>query len=231
MRRGHKKQQKEGGKLCHSINRELVSTFVSWIAAINPARSPVSSPSHPPPSLLLKPKQINDARRDKATSNICTAQALLANMAASYGVYHGPEGVKAIAERIHGMASVTAEALKGAGYGVPTGTFFDTFSGELYWSPRWRIRLSSCSYKFVGTFSCAQVDLRKARERELATLDEQPASSEIAEPYGRYKLKGRTGGDRGTAPTCDTTSPEAGKYKCEEEKKKLPQLTMIMHGK
>eukprot|EP00904_Undaria_pinnatifida_P006432 jgi/Undpi1/2919/HiC_scaffold_14.g06296.m1 len=70
-------------------------------------------------------------RRDKATSNICTAQALLANMAASYGVYHGPEGVKAIAERIHGMASVTAEALKGAGYGVPTGTFFDTFSVDV----------------------------------------------------------------------------------------------------
>ncbi len=69
-------------------------------------------------------------RRDKATSNICTAQALLANMAASYAVYHGPEGVKDIAERIHGMAAVTAEALKGAGYAVPSGQFFDTFSGE-----------------------------------------------------------------------------------------------------
>lgn len=69
-------------------------------------------------------------RRDKATSNICTAQALLANMAASYGVYHGPKGVKEIAERIHGMAAVTAEALKGAGYSVPTETFFDTFIGE-----------------------------------------------------------------------------------------------------
>lgn len=67
-------------------------------------------------------------RRDKATSNICTAQALLANMAASYGVYHGPEGIKDIAERIHGMATVTAAALKSAGYGVPTGAFFDTFS-------------------------------------------------------------------------------------------------------
>lgn len=69
-------------------------------------------------------------RRDKATSNICTAQALLANMAASYGVYHGPEGIKDIAERIHGMAAVTAEALKGAGFGVSSSQFFDTFSGE-----------------------------------------------------------------------------------------------------
>lgn len=51
-------------------------------------------------------------------------------MAASYAVYHGPEGVKAIAERIHGMAAVTAEALKGAGFGVSSSQFFDTFSGE-----------------------------------------------------------------------------------------------------
>ncbi|CAM9253041.1 unnamed protein product [Choristocarpus tenellus] len=70
-------------------------------------------------------------RRDKATSNICTAQALLANMAASYGVYHGPAGVKSIAERIHGMAAITSEALKKAGYGVPSELFFDTFSVDV----------------------------------------------------------------------------------------------------
>eukprot|EP00752_Nemacystus_decipiens_P012371 g10965.t1 len=70
-------------------------------------------------------------RRDKATSNICTAQALLANMAASYAVYHGPEGVKEIAERIHGMAAVTAAALKDAGFGVPSQQFFDTFSVDV----------------------------------------------------------------------------------------------------
>lgn len=69
-------------------------------------------------------------RRDKATSNICTAQALLANMAASYGVYHGPEGIKGIAERINGMATVTAAALKEAGFGVSSEQFFDTFSGK-----------------------------------------------------------------------------------------------------
>lgn len=66
-------------------------------------------------------------RRDKATSNICTAQALLANMAAFYAVYHGPEGLKAIASRIHNMASFTAEVLEESGYKVlNNGKFFDT---------------------------------------------------------------------------------------------------------
>ena len=51
--------------------------------------------------------------------------------------------------------------------------------------------------KFVGTFCCAQTDLRKARERELATLDEKLTSSGTAEPYARYKLKSRTGGKKG----------------------------------
>ena len=50
-------------------------------------------------------------RREKATSNICTAQALLANMAAMYAVYHGPEGLRAIAARVHGMARALADAL------------------------------------------------------------------------------------------------------------------------
>ena len=55
-------------------------------------------------------------RREKATSNICTAQALLANMAAMYAVYHGPEGIKAIATRVHAMARALDGASKALGY-------------------------------------------------------------------------------------------------------------------
>ncbi|XP_020590288.1 glycine dehydrogenase (decarboxylating), mitochondrial-like [Phalaenopsis equestris] len=66
-------------------------------------------------------------RRDKATSNICTAQALLANMAAMYAVYHGPEGLKAIADRVHGLAGVFAHGLKKLGtVDVQESPFFDT---------------------------------------------------------------------------------------------------------
>ncbi len=65
-------------------------------------------------------------RREKATSNICTAQALLANMAAMYAVYHGPEGIKAIAQRTHKMAASLAAALETAGFPVLNNYYFDT---------------------------------------------------------------------------------------------------------
>lgn len=66
-------------------------------------------------------------RRDKATSNICTAQALLANMAAMYGIYHGPEGLKKIASRTAGLARVFGSSLSELGYAVPPASeFFDT---------------------------------------------------------------------------------------------------------
>ncbi|XP_076236398.1 glycine dehydrogenase (decarboxylating), mitochondrial [Calliopsis andreniformis] len=65
-------------------------------------------------------------RRDKATSNICTAQALLANMSAMYAVYHGPEGIKNIANRIHNLTLTLAKGLENAGNNVNNEFFFDT---------------------------------------------------------------------------------------------------------
>ncbi|MEE9209699.1 MAG: aminomethyl-transferring glycine dehydrogenase, partial [Kiloniellales bacterium] len=65
-------------------------------------------------------------RREKATSNICTAQVLLAVLAAFYGVYHGPDGIKTISERAHRMAQICAEGLKRLGFEIVHGAFFDT---------------------------------------------------------------------------------------------------------
>lgn len=65
-------------------------------------------------------------KREKATSNICTAQALLAIMAGFYGVYHGPEGIKMIADRVHGIATFLADEIEKLGYRQLNKNYFDT---------------------------------------------------------------------------------------------------------
>jgi len=67
-------------------------------------------------------------RRDKATSNICTAQALLANMAMAYACYHGPTGLKNIATRVHRLTGILATALTKLGHRMANETFFDTLT-------------------------------------------------------------------------------------------------------
>jgi len=99
-------------------------------------------------------------RRDKATSNICTAQALLANMAAMYAVYHGPEGLKQIASRIHTLAGTADSALRAAGYtvhgvssaGAPSAVYFDTL--------RVGLRKGQTSAKVAAAAEAAGMNLR-----------------------------------------------------------------------
>merc|ERR1711885_98090 len=65
-------------------------------------------------------------RRDKATSNICTAQALLANMAAMYAIYHGPKGLDDIAKKAHGLAKIFEAGATKMGFHGPANPYFDT---------------------------------------------------------------------------------------------------------
>ena len=70
-------------------------------------------------------------RREKATSNVCTAQALLAVMASMYAVFHGPEGLRAIAQRIHRKTVRLAKGLESLGFEVEPEAFFDTITVEV----------------------------------------------------------------------------------------------------
>lgn len=67
-------------------------------------------------------------RREKATSNICTAQALLANVAAMYAIWHGPDGLARIAERVHRLASIAVAGLRSCGFEIVHSTWFDTIA-------------------------------------------------------------------------------------------------------
>src|SRR5262249_61294105 len=70
-------------------------------------------------------------RREKATSNICTAQVLLANMAAMYAVWHGPDGLARIAERVHRLTSILAAGLRAGGITVVPDRWFETLTVAL----------------------------------------------------------------------------------------------------
>ncbi len=67
-------------------------------------------------------------RREKANSNICTSQVLLAVMSVFYAIYHGPEGLKRIANRVHRLTAITAAALKAKGFAISNSSFFDTLT-------------------------------------------------------------------------------------------------------
>ncbi|MBT2588124.1 aminomethyl-transferring glycine dehydrogenase [Arthrobacter sp. ISL-95] len=89
-------------------------------------------------------------RREKATSNICTAQALLAIVASMYAVYHGPEGLKAIAETVHGHARVLAAALQKAGRELVSEAFFDTLT----------VRVPGKAHKVIAAAEARGINLR-----------------------------------------------------------------------
>ncbi len=110
-------------------------------------------------------------RREKATSNVCTAQALLAVMAGFYAVFHGPKGLKAIAQRIHRKTVRLASGLEEAGFTVETDVYFDTITVDV--GPMQGVIFDAAAAR--------RINLRKIGETKLGmSLDEttRPATVE-----------------------------------------------------
>jgi glycine dehydrogenase len=115
-------------------------------------------------------------RREKATSNICTAQALLAIMAAMYAVYHGPEGLRAIARRVHALAASLAGGLRRLGYELAAAPFFDTLRVELADGPVGR------ADDLLAAAAARRINLRRLGAAAVAVaLDETTTAAGVEE--------------------------------------------------
>ena len=119
-------------------------------------------------------------RREKATSNVCTAQALLAVMASLYAVFHGPDGLKAIAQRIHRKTDRLAQGLKKGGFAILPAAFFDTITVDVGTEQESILKLALDK----------GINLRKIDSNRLGlTVDETTRSETIEDVWTAFGLE------------------------------------------
>ncbi|KAA1419803.1 aminomethyl-transferring glycine dehydrogenase [Mumia zhuanghuii] len=133
-------------------------------------------------------------RRDRATSNICTAQVLLAVVASMYAVYHGPEGLRQIAYRVHRSAAVLAEGLRQHGIEVVHDTFFDTVLA----------RVPARADEVVASAREAGIHLRRVDADHVGI-----STSEVTTPAHVEAVWGAFGIDGADLPAIDRAAPDA----------------------
>jgi len=127
-------------------------------------------------------------RREKATSNICTAQALLAIIAGMYAVYHGPRGLKAIAQHVHGLTSLLAAGLRKLGFKLRHQHFFDTLAVE------------AKADEIVAAAAARRINLRRIDARTVSiSLDETCSREDVENVLAVF----------GTGAALDQLEPES----------------------
>jgi len=136
-------------------------------------------------------------RREKATSNICTAQALLAVMASMYAVYHGPDEIRRIAQRIHRLTVLLAEGLRELGHKVPTKHFFDTIT----------VRTGNATEFIMAAARAEKINLRRVSGSRVGISLDEIATKEDVETL--FNIFTHDYGDNATLSHLDDNTTSA----------------------